>query len=136
MQRPRLRFRRLPPRGSYPAWLRALRGRSGVYVFRAAATRRPLLVGRSSSGRLYQALTRHLQAWSGETAGAVYARGDVELAVAIVAPELAAAAAAELVARLRPRDNARDVAAAEYAVACREAGTELAAVDFRRRATA
>lgn len=103
---PELRFRPLGGGRRYPPWLRALRGRSGIYVLRERRTLAPLFVGYSRSGRLYQTLTRHLQSWAGDTAGPVYRRDVVDVAVAIVAPELAARAAVELALELRPRDSA------------------------------
>jgi hypothetical protein len=44
----------------YPAWVRELDGKSGVYVIRDANSHDVLYVG-SSSTRLYDTLTRHFQ---------------------------------------------------------------------------
>jgi hypothetical protein len=46
--------------GAYPQWVRDLKHKSGVYLIRDADTRELLYVG-SSSGRLYDTLTRHFQ---------------------------------------------------------------------------
>ena len=46
----------------YPDWVRALKGKAGVYVIRDVETREIVYVG-SSSGRLYDTLTRHFQTW-------------------------------------------------------------------------
>jgi len=43
----------------YPAWVRRLKGKSGVYVIRRDGE--PLYVGESHSNRLYETLTRHFQ---------------------------------------------------------------------------
>jgi len=48
----------------YPAWLRALRGKSGVYIIRERQRdgSNPIVyVGESHTSRLYQTLTRHFQ---------------------------------------------------------------------------
>ncbi|MEO7733338.1 MAG: hypothetical protein ABIY55_20420, partial [Kofleriaceae bacterium] len=50
----------------YPSWVRALKGKSGVYVIRE--TQRDgsdviVYVGQSHTDRLYQTLTRHFQTW-------------------------------------------------------------------------
>ena len=44
----------------YPGWVRELDGKSGVYVIRDANSHEVLYVG-SSSTRLYDTLTRHVQ---------------------------------------------------------------------------
>jgi murein DD-endopeptidase MepM/ murein hydrolase activator NlpD len=44
----------------YPAWIRELDGKAGVYVIRDADSHEILYVG-SSAGRLYDTLTRHFQ---------------------------------------------------------------------------
>lgn len=55
-------YRAVGERGQpYPAWLRALRGESGVYVIRDRRSHEILYVGESSAGRLYETLTRHFQ---------------------------------------------------------------------------
>ncbi len=49
----------------YPDWVRALDGRSGVYIIREIqrdGTHVTVYVGESHAGRLYQTLTRHFQA--------------------------------------------------------------------------
>ena len=48
------------PGEPYPEWVRALKGKAGVYVIRDAETREIVYVG-SSAGRLYDTLTRHFQ---------------------------------------------------------------------------
>ncbi len=54
-------YRPVGDRGEpYPDWIRALKDEAGVYVIRDAESREILYVG-SSSGRLYDTLTRHLQ---------------------------------------------------------------------------
>src|SRR6185436_14527736 len=61
-----LSYRSIGERGEpYPDWVRALDGKAGVYVIReldAAGSPEVVYVG-SSTGRLYDTLTRHFQAW-------------------------------------------------------------------------
>jgi hypothetical protein len=113
-----LTYRRVGARGEdYPAWLRSLRGRSGVYVIRDARTGEILYVGESHTGRLYETLTRHFQEWrrwkgfwrgqygEGHDPGLTYPRDRVEVAVRVTAPSDAIAHEARLIRRLAPRDN-------------------------------
>jgi hypothetical protein len=106
----------------YPPWVRALAGKSGVYILRETqrdGSTAIVYVGQSSTGRLYQTLTRHFQTWrrakkfwSGQyTAsqshdpGLTYDRARIAVAVRIVPAARALAEEARLIARLRPRDN-------------------------------
>lgn len=113
-----LTYRPVGDRGEpYPDWLRALRGRSGVYVIRDRRSREVLYVGQSSAGRLYETLTRHLQDWrrwkgywrgqygEGHDPGLTYPRAASEVAVRVTAPADALDEEARLIRRLRPRDN-------------------------------
>jgi hypothetical protein len=48
----------------YPEWVRALKGKSGVYVIRETqrdGSSEIVYVGESHTARLYQTLTRHFQ---------------------------------------------------------------------------
>jgi murein DD-endopeptidase MepM/ murein hydrolase activator NlpD len=103
----------------YPEWLRAIRGQSGVYVIRERdRDGDPIVVyvGESSTGRLYETLTRHFQQWrrwkrfwggyaGGHDPGVTYDRSRVEVAVKVTAPSDALDEEARLIRRLRPRDN-------------------------------
>lgn len=110
-------YRPVGDRGEpYPEWVRALKDEAGVYVIRDAETHEVLYVG-SSSGRLYDTLTRHLQTWrrykgfwrgqfaEGADPGLTYPRGKVEVAVRLTSPDDALDEEMRLIARLRPRDN-------------------------------
>jgi hypothetical protein len=104
------------PGAPYPEWVRALKGKAGVYVIRDAESREVLYVG-SSAGRLYDTLTRHFQVWrrwkgfwkgqygEGADPGLTYPRAEVEAAVRLTKPEDALDEEMRLIARLRPRDN-------------------------------
>jgi len=110
-------YRQLGDRGEpYPDWVRALKGKAGVYIIRDAETHECLYVG-SSAGRLYDTLTRHFQTWrrwkgfwkgqygEGADPGLTYPRADVEVAVRLTSPSDALDEEMRTIARLRPRDN-------------------------------
>jgi hypothetical protein len=114
-------YRAVGGRGEpYPAWLRAMRGQSGVYVIRERdRVGDPVIVyvGESSTGRLYETLTRHFQNWRrykgfwrgqyavGHDPGLTYDRASVEVAIKVTPPSKAIDEEARLIRRLRPRDN-------------------------------
>src|SRR5882757_6392694 len=125
---PRLRnaglsFRSIGATGErYPDWLRALRGKSGVYLIRERqrdGSNPVVYVGESHADRLYQTLTRHFQTWrrhkkfwSGQYTGSqshdpglTYHRARCTVAVRVLSSERALHEEARLIARLRPRDN-------------------------------
>ena len=106
----------------YPDWLRALRGKSGVYIIRERqrdGSNPVVYVGESHAGRLYQTLTRHFQTWrrhkkfwSGQYTGSqthdpglTYKRARCTVAVRVLPAERALHEEARLIVRLRPRDN-------------------------------
>lgn len=104
----------------YPDWIRALKGKSGIYVIRELDENgEPVIVyvGESHTDRLYDTLTRHLQQWrrwkgfwrgqygQGHDPGLTYDRGAVEVATRVVSPEEAIDLEARLIRRYSPRDN-------------------------------
>jgi len=105
----------------YPDWVRALDGKSGVYVIRETqrdGSEVTVYVGESHSDRLYQTLTRHFQTWrrskkfwtgqyggQGHDPGLTYPRDRVTVAVRVLPPARAIEEEARLIQRLRPRDN-------------------------------
>lgn len=110
-------YRQLGARGeAYPEWVRALKGKAGVYIIRDADTHECLYVG-SSAGRLYDTLTRHFQIWrrwkgfwkgqygEGADPGLTYPRAKVEVAVRLTSPDASLDEEMRTIARLRPRDN-------------------------------
>ncbi len=100
----------------YPEWVRALRGKSGVYVIREIDGD-IVYVGSSSANKLYETLTRHFQTWrrykgfwknqyaEGADPGLTYPRDAVEVAVRVTSPSDALDEEMRLIARLAPRDN-------------------------------
>jgi len=105
----------------YPAWIRALDGKSGVYVIKEVqrdGSEEIVYVGESHTGRLYDTLTRHLQTWKrhkrfwrdqfggqGHDPGLTYQRHRVKVAARVMSPERAMSEETRLIRRLRPRDN-------------------------------
>lgn len=100
--------------------MRALRGKSGVYVIREVRSNGDaeiVYVGQSSANKLYETLTRHLQQWrrwkgfwrdqygEGHDPGLTYPRGRVEVAVRVTPASAALDEEARLIRRLKPRDN-------------------------------
>lgn len=109
-------YRPVGDRGEpYPAWVRRLRGESGVYVIREIDG--PIVYVGSSVGRLYETLTRHFQTWrrykgfwrgqfaEGADPGLTYARSEVEVAIKTTAPDGAHEEELRTIRRLQPRDN-------------------------------
>jgi hypothetical protein len=113
----RLVYRPVGDRGEpYPDWLRALRGESGVYVIRERGV--VVYVGESHTGRIYETLTRHFQAWrrwkrwwdgqygEGHDPGLTYDRASVDVAVRVTDHgDPAIEEEAALIRALAPRDN-------------------------------
>lgn len=108
------------PGDPYPDWIQDIRDKSGVYVIRERdADGDPIVVyvGQSSTGRLYETLTRHLQQWrryktfwkdqygEGHDPGLTYDRAAVDVAVKITPASRALDEEARLIRKLKPRDN-------------------------------
>lgn len=117
-----LSYRPIGASGRYPDWVRALRGKSGVYLIRERqrdGSNPVVYVGESHANRLYQTLTRHFQIWrrhkkfwSGQYTGSqshdpglTYNRARCTVAVRVLPAERAMHEEARLIARVRPRDN-------------------------------
>jgi hypothetical protein len=116
-----LTYRTIGGKGeAYPDWVRALDGKSGVYVIRELAgdgTPKVVYVGESHTDRLYDTLTRHFQTWrrwkgfwrdqfgEGHDPGLTYERNRVDVAVRVTSPSEAIDEEARLIKRLKPRDN-------------------------------
>ena len=99
---------RLPWTGEgYDAWLQALKGQPGAYVIRDRRTRRVLYVGEAHNrgGGLYDAITRHFQAWRGRTAGVSFDRSAVEVAVSRTRKDEAIEEQNRLIRALDPYHN-------------------------------
>lgn len=98
----------------YPAWVRDLEGRSGVYVIREAGA--AVYVG-SSVRSLRRTLCRHFSTWrrrksfwsglfgSDHDPGLTYDRSRCTVAIELTTPSAARTREAALIRRLKPRDN-------------------------------
>lgn len=110
------------PGTPYPDWLRQLKGKSGVYVIKEKlrdGSSVVAYVGSSRAGRLYDTITRHLQAWTRDKKfwagqftgdrihdpGVTYKRELVTIAARVLSDERALREEGRLIARLKPRDN-------------------------------
>jgi len=81
-----LEFRPVKGGHAVAPWVRALKGKSGVYLIREKNgflffAGDILYCGESHSGRLYSTLLRHFQHWTGKTAGPTFAVSKVEVAI-------------------------------------------------------
>lgn len=102
--------------GPWPAWMTAFKTACGVYVIRDKRSHRVLYVG-SSNARLYDTVTRHFQQWKRKKnwwkgmhgahhdPGMVYRRSHCEVALHITSCSAALDREAELIHKLKPRDN-------------------------------
>ncbi len=94
-------------------WVKALKGKSGVYVIREKA--HPLVVfldmaeviyiGESHTGRLYSTLLRHFQRWTGKTAGPTFPVSKIEVAVVRCPANRALALQNAMIEEYRPKLN-------------------------------
>ena len=77
-----LEFRPVKDGRAVAEWVKALKGKSGVYVVRERGfLGNVLYVGESHSDRLYSTMLRHFQRWTGPTAGPTFFISKVEVAV-------------------------------------------------------
>jgi hypothetical protein len=106
-------------RGGWREFIRATKGRSGAYVIRP--DRGDPYVGSSAAGRLYRTLIRHFEEWgrdkefwakthnrAEEAPGETFDRNHAQVAVVLCAPSAARALEAELMRRLRAKDEIRN----------------------------
>ena len=104
------RFRSVSKKGGrFPDWVRALDGKSGVYVIKNQVFNSIMYVGESHSGQLYGTLTRHFQRWRGQGSGHTYPLFNSVVAVEVVSPSRALRRQVELIEELGPLDNERAV---------------------------
>ncbi len=89
----------------FPAWIRALSGKSGVYIVKRKDSGNVVYVGESHTGRLRETLTRHFQSWSGRTAGPTWPPSAVIVSVIVTPPSKAVAEQNRWIAVYMPRTN-------------------------------
>lgn len=116
-----LRYRKLGKRFErYPAWVKDLKGKAGVYVFRIRHDdgRTEVVYVGSSLTDLERTMSRHLQGWSrverrvpdgvfsrSHDPGVTYRRDKVEAAARVVSPDEALELEKRWIHRFAPRDN-------------------------------
>lgn len=104
-----LEFRTVKTGRVVAAWVRALKGESGIYVIRERGFLGDVLyVGESHTGRLNTTLLRHFQRWKGPTAGPTFPVSKVEVAVIRTPAERAVETQRTLIAEYAPRLNVTD----------------------------
>ena len=88
------------------AWVKALKGKSGVYVIRDRGFLGAIqYIGESHTGRLYSTLLRHFQRWTGKTAGVTFEASKVEVAVVRCPANKALELQNAMIADFRPKLN-------------------------------
>ena len=101
-----LEFRPVKESRAVAGWVKALKGKSGVYVIRQPGfLGEVLFVGESHTGRLYSTLLRHFQRWKGPTAGPTFPVSKVEVAVIRTPAEKAVETQSAVIAEYRPKLN-------------------------------
>jgi len=91
-------------------WVKALKGKSGVYLIREKNgflffAGEIVYCGESHSGRLYSTLLRHFQKWSGKTAGPTFPVTKYEVAVVRCPAARALDLQNAMIAEFRPKLN-------------------------------
>ena len=101
----------------WPAWVRELKGKSGVYVIKSHGSDGDVLYVGSSAGKLYDTIARHFQRWhrtknfwkglrgAHHDPGIVYTRSRSCVAIEFTSKGAHFEREAELIQRLKPRDN-------------------------------
>lgn len=101
-----LEFKPVKDGRSVAEWVKALKGKSGVYIVRERGfLGNVLYVGESHTGRLYSTLLRHFQRWSGPTAGPTFAVSKVEVAIIRTPAAKAIELQNAVIAEYRPKFN-------------------------------
>jgi excinuclease UvrABC nuclease subunit len=101
-----LQFRPVKEGRTGAEWVKALKGKSGVYVIREPGFFGEVLYcGESHTGRLKTTLLRHFQHWTGKTAGATFAVSKVEVAVVRCPASRALDLQNAMIAEYRPKYN-------------------------------
>ena len=101
-----LEFRPVKEGRAVADWVKALKGKSGVYLVREPGFLGEVLYcGESHSGRLYLTLLRHFQHWTGPTAGPTFPVSKVEVAVVRCPAARALDLQNAMIAEYRPKFN-------------------------------
>jgi len=90
-------------------WVKALKGKSGVYLIRERGFFGSVrYIGESHTGRLYSTLLRHFQRWKGPTAGPTFPVSKIEVAIIRTLAGKAVETQNALIAEYRPELNAAE----------------------------
>jgi len=105
-----LEFKSIKEGHEVAAWVKELKGKSGVYLIREKNgflffAGDVVYVGESHTGRLNTTLLRHFQRWTGKTAGATFAASKVEVAVVRCPANRAIGLQNSIIEEYRPRLN-------------------------------
>jgi excinuclease UvrABC nuclease subunit len=101
-----MEFRPVKNGRAVAAWVRTLKGKSGVYLVRERGFFGSVLyAGESHTGRLYSTLLRHFQHWTGPTAGPTFDAAKVEVAVIRTPAAKAIALQNAVIAEYNPKLN-------------------------------
>ncbi len=101
-----LEFRQLKTGRGLADWVKALRGKSGVYLIRSPGfLGENLYCGESHTNRLYKTLLSHFQHWTGKTAGPTFAASKVEVAIVRCPAARAVDIQNSMIAEYRPKLN-------------------------------
>ena len=105
-----LEFRPVKTDRQLADWVKALKGKSGVYLIREKSdwiifAGDVVYIGESHTNRLKSTLLRHFQRWTGKTAGATFAVSKVEVAVVRCPANRALSLQNALIEEYRPRLN-------------------------------
>ncbi len=101
-----LEFKTVKEGRAVAEWVKALKGKSGVYLVREPGFLGEVLYcGESHTGRLYATLLRHFQHWTGPTAGPTFPVSKVEVAVIRTPAAKAIELQNAVIAEYRPKFN-------------------------------
>jgi excinuclease UvrABC nuclease subunit len=105
-----LEYRPVKEGHAVAAWVKALKGKSGVYLIREKNgflffAGDVVYCGESHSGRLNTTLLRHFQHWIGKTAGPTFAVSKFEVAVVCCPAARALDLQNAMIAEYRPKLN-------------------------------
>jgi len=105
-----LEFRPVKEGRSIAEWVKALKGKSGVYIIRERGLfGNVLYVGESHSDRLYSTLLRHFQHWTGPTAGPTFPTSKIEVAIIKTPPGKAVTLQNAVIAEYEPKFNVAEM---------------------------
>jgi excinuclease UvrABC nuclease subunit len=101
-----IEFKPVKEGNAVAGWVKALKGKSGVYLVRERGFWGEVLYcGESHTGRLNATLLRHFQHWTGPTAGPTFPAEKVEVAVILAQEEKTVELQNTMIAKYEPTLN-------------------------------